>query len=119
MLNWAQSVQNLAFVVEQFLVDDIRERQVSGAIFPSALKELHTVSRLCNGAQFETSADASSHPSERAIKGDATDTAILRFAESLPGFNCQCLLESYDKVFEIPFNSRNKWMIYSCLEGYS
>jgi sodium/potassium-transporting ATPase subunit alpha len=49
---------------------------------PAALKSLHKVARLCNGAKF-TADDASLPVEERAIKGDATDTAILRFAESV------------------------------------
>lgn len=50
---------------------------------------------------------------ERIVKGDATDTAVLRFAESLnfAGFNSADLLAAHTKVFEIPFNSTNKWMM--------
>lgn len=49
------------------------------------------------------------------IKGDATDTAILRFTESFTqsnsGFDAASLVASHDKLFEIPFNSKNKWML--------
>jgi sodium/potassium-transporting ATPase subunit alpha len=68
------------------------------------------IARLCNGAYFEKTSDALPF-----IKGDATDTAILRFAEDLSmpsiGVDTASLLATYDKVFEIPFNSRNKWML--------
>ena len=65
--------------------------------------------------------------SERSIKGDPTDTAILRFAEEslhkclslddtadvLP-----LLSDEYEKIFEIPFNSRDKWMM-SIVQDYT
>ena len=72
------------------------------------------VARLCNGAKFD-SATVHLPLDERQIKGDATDSAILRFAEGLSvpsiGATTPALLESYEKTFEIPFNSRNKWML--------
>lgn len=70
------------------------------------------VARLCNGARFENSAEAAMLPADkRPVKGDATDTAVLRFSDSLPGMDAETLLASHEKVFEIPFNSRNKWML--------
>jgi sodium/potassium-transporting ATPase subunit alpha len=84
----------------------------------SPLAQLALASRLCNGAKFEGKTNAPIP--ERTIKGDPTDTAVLRFAEEslhkclsldhsadvLP-----LLSDDYKKVFEIPFNSRNKWMM--------
>ena len=83
------------------------------------LPQLALIARLCNGAKFEGDTHDLS-VFERKIKGDPTDTAILRFAEEslhkclsmnestdvLPLFS-----ESFQKIFEIPFNSRNKWMM--------
>ncbi len=72
------------------------------------------VARLCNGAKLD-SATVNLPIDERQIKGDATDSAILRFAEglSVPSIDVTtaALLGSYEKTFEIPFNSRNKWML--------
>lgn len=66
------------------------------------------VARLCNGARFNGSDDPMLV--DRQIIGDATDTAILRFAEALP--NARELVDPGHAVdFEIPFNSRNKWML--------
>lgn len=48
---------------------------------------------------------------ERPVKGDSTDTAVLRFSESLPSMDGTILSHSFEKLFEIPFNSRNKWML--------
>lgn len=94
---------------------DIKEKVVrSDKSLPVALQSLHKVARLCNGAKF-TADDASLPVDERAVKGDATDTAILRFAESVafPSINVDSasLIASHEQLLEIPFNSRNKWMM--------
>ena len=86
----------------------------SGVTTPSALKDLHMIARLCNEATFEGK-DASIPVEQRTIQGNATDAAVLRFAESLtlPAIDVDSskLVASYDKLFDIPFNSRNKWML--------
>ncbi|KAI8985775.1 E1-E2 ATPase-domain-containing protein [Trametes punicea] len=110
------SVQNVAFIDGEFQVDEIKERFSAAETCnaPLALRALHMVSRLCNGAKFD-SASARLPLDERQIKGDATDSAILRFSEGLfvpsIGISTPSLLGSYEKTFEIPFNSRNKWML--------
>ena len=85
----------------------------------SSLPQLALISRLCNGAKFEGDTHGLSIL-ERKIKGDPTDTAVLRFAEeslhkclSTPESTdlLPLLSESFKKTFEIPFNSRNKWMM--------
>ncbi|EMD32829.1 hypothetical protein CERSUDRAFT_108626 [Gelatoporia subvermispora B] len=105
------SVQNIAFVDEQFSIEDIQSRLRTGSSVPTSLKHLHMVSRLCNGARFEHSDEVDVPIEERQIKGDATDTAILRFAESVPVTDCKTLVNAHQQLFEIPFNSRNKWML--------
>jgi sodium/potassium-transporting ATPase subunit alpha len=81
---------------------------------PPALKSLVEIARLCNGASF-VGGDDSGPIEQRTIKGDATDTAILRFAESFAnghhGIDIAAMVASHDKLFEIPFNSTNKWML--------
>ncbi|KAF9241999.1 HAD-like domain-containing protein [Melanogaster broomeanus] len=58
---------------------------------------------------------------ERTVKGDPTDTALLRFSEgqSVPslGINAASIVQSWTKTFEIPFNSRNKWVLTVVTEG--
>ena len=80
----------------------------------AALGAMHKVTRLCNGAKFDA-ATAQRPISERVIKGDPTDTAILRFSEALsvPSLNIDSatLLDNSKRLFEIPFNSKNKWML--------
>src|ERR1700692_2504708 len=81
---------------------------------PVSLKSLVQVTRLCNGASF-VGADESAPIDQRVIKGNATDTAILRFAQSFAkansGIDVDSMVTSHDKLFKIPFNSRNKWML--------
>ena len=47
---------------------------------------------------------------QRAILGDATETGLIRFAgRHLPDFDEY--QKTHPKVFEIPFNSTNKWAL--------
>lgn len=89
---------------------------------PPALKSLVEVARLCNGASF-IDADDATPISERSVKGDATDTAILRFAAEFTngrhGIDVDKMVASHDKLFELPFNSKNKWMLTVVREGAS
>jgi sodium/potassium-transporting ATPase subunit alpha len=48
--------------------------------------------------------------SQRQIMGDATETGLARFAgRSLPDYDAY--LGEFRKVFEVPFNSMNKWAL--------
>jgi sodium/potassium-transporting ATPase subunit alpha len=47
--------------------------------------------------------------SDRKVNGDATDQAVLRLSESLGSVSE--LRRDFKKVFEIAFNSKNKFMI--------
>jgi sodium/potassium-transporting ATPase subunit alpha len=68
---------------------------------PAGVRSLYKIARLCNGAKFKAE-DVSLPIEERAIKGDATDTAILRFAESLSspaaGFDSATLVASREQL---------------------
>lgn len=84
------------------------------------LHKLVQLASLCSGASFDESM-----PSEEAINvhspvlghatdaariiGDASDSAIMRFAAT----NTDLLQtrSKWFKLFEIPFNSKNKWML--------
>ncbi|KAG1894549.1 uncharacterized protein F5891DRAFT_1195114 [Suillus fuscotomentosus] len=109
-------VENIAFLDDVFGVDEINERVAKAsnpAVF-SVFKALHQIARLCNGAKFD--ATTNHLPvQDRTIKGDPTDTALLRFSEvlSIPELDVDSstLQQEYQKKFEIPFNSRNKWML--------
>jgi sodium/potassium-transporting ATPase subunit alpha len=79
-----------------------------------SVRQIQVVSALCNGAMFDKST-ADLELSKRGVFGDATDCAILRFGESLdPNYNVEAIRSESEKVFEIPFNSKNKWMLTIC-----
>jgi sodium/potassium-transporting ATPase subunit alpha len=47
---------------------------------------------------------------QREILGDATETGLARFAGmALSDYDSH--LATYPKVFEVPFNSANKWAL--------
>jgi sodium/potassium-transporting ATPase subunit alpha len=47
---------------------------------------------------------------QREILGDATETGLARFAgRQLPDYDDH--LKNHPKVFEVPFNSTNKWAL--------
>ncbi|KAG1773388.1 hypothetical protein EV702DRAFT_1181140 [Suillus placidus] len=110
------AVESIAFLDHHLLVSEMYEK-ISEAPEPrffAGLSALHHTARLCNGAKFDSAtADRPIH--ERNVKGDPTDTALLRFSEamSIPALNIDtsALLSSWRKPFEIPFNSKNKWML--------
>ncbi|KAK3825583.1 MAG: hypothetical protein J3Q66DRAFT_107013 [Benniella sp.] len=69
------------------------------------IPEVLSISALCNRAKF----DRTDVPiSERQVLGDATESGLTRFASSNIA-NFDDLNDLYPKVFEVPFNSENKW----------
>ncbi|KAI0945157.1 hypothetical protein AcV7_001771 [Taiwanofungus camphoratus] len=109
------SLQNVSFLDRQYRVDEFNEDHATkNKHSPTAFTALHMVARLCNGATFDL-ASVQLPVKERIVKGDATNTAILHFSEALSiasvGIDTTSLLASYEKLFEIPFNSHNKWML--------
>ncbi|KAG0166809.1 hypothetical protein DFQ30_006764 [Apophysomyces sp. BC1015] len=75
------------------------------------LLHLQAASALCNGSTFDPETmDKEVHL--RTTFGDATDSAILRFAETVnPNHTVKDVRAQAEKIFEIPFNSKNKWML--------
>ncbi|KAJ6027206.1 uncharacterized protein N7446_004194 [Penicillium canescens] len=72
------------------------------------LQQLQAVAGLCNAAEFDC--ESTEVPlSERRIFGDATDQAILRFSESLGSVTE--LRKSWHTIFNLAFDSKNKFMI--------
>ncbi|PRP81845.1 P-type ATPase [Planoprotostelium fungivorum] len=78
---------------------------------PSASRLLRIASVCCR-AQFEAiPMGTTENPSlmERAIIGDASETALLRMCESY--FDSAEFRGRFPKLFEIPFNSSNKYQL--------
>lgn len=109
-------LENIAFFDNHFAARDIHMK-VSQASEPATfagLKAVHQITRLCNAAKFD--ATTLQKPiEERTVKGDPTDTALLRFSEALSvptlRIDTAQLLQSWTRHFEIPFNSHNKWAL--------
>ncbi|KAI8808699.1 P-type cation-transporting ATPase [Cladochytrium replicatum] len=71
----------------------------------SGSSEMVFISALCTRAQYDR---VDVPVEERMVLGDATEAGLFRFAAKvLP--EIEKVLEKYPKVFEIPFNSTNKW----------
>ncbi|KAF9097246.1 hypothetical protein BGX27_000988 [Mortierella sp. AM989] len=69
------------------------------------IPEVLSIASLCSRAKF----DRIDVPiSERQVLGDATESGLLRFAAANIA-NFDQLNDLYPKVFEVPFNSENKW----------
>jgi len=73
-----------------------------------ALRQLQLAALLCNNAKFEQ--ETIHLPiAERNVMGDATDSALLRFSVQVS--ETDLLAACFERTHEIPFNSRNKWMM--------
>lgn len=109
------SVVSVAMVGQEVSVNSISEKMIAG---DEAMKKLQRGMVLCNDAKFQEddqqqqdekqSADPSS-VKQLKTQGNATDVAVLRLAGSLPGFSD--LLKMNDRVFNLAFNSKNKYML--------
>lgn len=74
-------------------------------------KHLLRIAAVSNRAQFDKmSPDAINQSIDnRLILGDASESALLRMCEKLEPVDM--IRERYPKIFEIPFNSTNKWQL--------
>ncbi|KAJ5376360.1 hypothetical protein N7509_013246 [Penicillium cosmopolitanum] len=106
--------QNKMSVVTATFVDQVMsaEKAISavkeGSLRP--IMDLHKAAALCNDATFD--AATINYPvSERKVLGNPTDGAVLRFVEEAHQGAIKELNERYQRVFAIPFNSKNKWML--------
>ncbi|KAN0129017.1 sodium-potassium ATPase [Lactarius tabidus] len=69
-------------------------------------RQLATVAALCNAASFE----GSPSDSNRKINGDATDSALLKFADSLLA-TVDAVRGRWQHVHKMAFNSKTKFML--------
>lgn len=98
-------VKSLGMVDWEYDIDDL----VPGMESSEALKNLLRASVLCNDATFDP--ETMNLPVwERIVNGNATDAAVLRLADSV-GAATPKNLEPYARIHQIPFNSKNKWML--------
>ncbi|EME45193.1 hypothetical protein DOTSEDRAFT_71046 [Dothistroma septosporum NZE10] len=72
------------------------------------IRQLANVSAVCNEADFDAST-LDRPVIDRKVNGDATDSAILRFAESMQKVGD--LRNDWRSIFKVAFNSKNKFAI--------
>ncbi|KAL6870395.1 calcium ATPase [Trichoderma novae-zelandiae] len=101
-------VNSVAFVDEPVAIQDIYG-SLSSEHVDAGVKKLHQAATLCNDATFEPST-LHLPVASRTIQGNATDGAVLRFSAGAPSNN-EKAEQQPAKVFQIPFNSKNKWML--------
>lgn len=101
-------VKSLGMVDQEYSAEDLYPGEF-GTDIPEGLAALLRASILCNDASFDA---ATMHLPvyERTVNGNATDAAVLRFADSV-GISGPKTLAPYERVHQIPFNSKNKWML--------
>jgi sodium/potassium-transporting ATPase subunit alpha len=99
-------VTTVGFVDKRLTVDEAR----SACSQSTPLDELYRASILCNDATFDP-LTMDRPVIERETQGNATDGAALKFAEAgQDGFG-RATNDAHTRVFQIPFNSKSKWML--------
>ncbi|KAM0791484.1 hypothetical protein ACM66B_005937 [Microbotryomycetes sp. NB124-2] len=89
-------------------INEARQASARESVFGRCVLALAAVAGLCNDATFETS--STDEPIEsRKVNGDATDTGLLRFADSIT--SVKDLRASWEEVGKVAFNSKNKFAI--------
>lgn len=93
---------------DTLIAEHSKSKSGSGSLISNAMDQLWTIGGLCNAADFDA---ATKHLplATQKIHGDATDQAILRFAEHLG--TIPELRRCWNTKFNLAFNSKNKFMI--------
>lgn len=102
------SVSSVAFLDNQSLtpyevLSELEQKPAKQSV--TALKQ---AAILCNEASFDPTT-VHLPPSDRTIHGNATDAAILRFAD--PGHEADAIRREQRARFDIAFSSKTKWML--------
>lgn len=97
----------VTYVWSCLTMKNVMEKQVAQPIVTSpGVEEIMNICTLNSRAKFDR---VDVPVSQRQILGDATETGLVRFAGEGFGSKFDTLPDEYPKVFEIPFNSDNKW----------
>lgn len=90
------------------VIQSEKEASPSSGNLEEVINQVRILGGLCNSGEFDA-ATMNLPIAERKINGDATDQAILRLSESFGSvFE---LRHDWKKIFEIAFNSKNKFMV--------
>ncbi|KAB5526436.1 cation-transporting ATPase pma1 [Coniochaeta sp. 2T2.1] len=103
-------VNSAAFIDKEFSSLDEFAGGLASEKPSQSVAKLHLAGALCNDATFDPTS-LNLPVSERIVQGNATDAAALRFFASADGDKFDGLQRTQSRVFQIPFNSKNKWML--------
>ena len=103
-------VTTVSFVDKRMPVDEALSVLSADSSQSPPLEHLHQASVLCNDASFDV-LTLNRPVLEREIQGNATDGATLKFAELARKGKGSTIADANPRVFQIPFNSKNKWML--------
>ncbi|KAF9960994.1 hypothetical protein BGZ65_011407, partial [Modicella reniformis] len=108
------NITNVAFLDHESTPEEVKSRIEKGNRGPNSLpqpdddgpllsiRQLQLATLLCNNAKFDN--ETKDRPvTERKVLGDATDSALLRFAAQVS--DTTTLSACFERTFEIPFNS--------------
>ena len=89
--------------IDEFNIDHL-DQDLSNS---NPFKQLIVSASLCNNSHYDED-DPNPNLELRKANGDATDIALLRFTHKFPEY--RSFSDDYSEIWEIPFNSKNKWM---------
>lgn len=98
----------IGFVDKLMTVDEAFSALSKGNLNP--LNELHQASILCSDASFDV-LSMDRPVMSRDIQGNATDGTVLKYAVAAQEGSSRTINDAHPKVFHIPFNFKNKWML--------
>jgi sodium/potassium-transporting ATPase subunit alpha len=105
------TVTRVSILDDDFTTMEARESLATSNARGSNVLQLAAIAGICNGAEFLP--EEMDHPPEiRGVNGDATDAAILRFAELMTPVNK--VSKPWTEVFRVNFNSKTKFSESRC-----
>ncbi|WWC91684.1 uncharacterized protein L201_006630 [Kwoniella dendrophila CBS 6074] len=105
------TVTNLSILDQELDLTQARDKIVSGKDNGKNIAQMAAIMGVCNAASFDEST-LDQPVALRLVNGDATDSAILRGAETLRSVKES--LEEWAEVFKVNFNSKTKYMLKLC-----
>ncbi|OAA64349.1 cation-transporting ATPase pma1 [Niveomyces insectorum RCEF 264] len=102
------AVSTAAFIDRPLTADDLGRMVEEDGEVEASLSRLRLAALLCNDAAFDP-ATLALPAADRVVQGNATDAAVLRMAAA--GKNASTVAARHPRLFQIAFNSTNKWML--------
>ncbi|KAF8811093.1 sodium-potassium ATPase [Phlegmacium glaucopus] len=103
-------VENLAILDTEFQSESFRTL-LSDAEPDTAgnLLQVVAIGAICNAASFDNSSPLDKKTNSKAVSGNATDAAILRFSDSVA--SAEITRQRWTNVYRANFNSKTKFML--------